>query len=252
MEREDEGPTTRPAVEERFRLPGSSYEELVKIIRAYGNLGKEAVPADVGQLAVVHGTIVSRNNAFLVGIGVITGGRKKMVTEKGLALARALDHDMPDAIMQTWREVVLATEFLQKLVTAVRIRKGMEHSTLQAHVAYSAGLPKSQSVMTGAGAVVDILKASGLIKEHEGKLVATTDEVPVAGRVATTPLESAQVRTPPAAITTTRLPESGIAVTLQIQVQCTASEIETLGPKLRSLLKELTQATLSEDSPARE
>src|SRR3972149_11556028 len=143
MENESGGPPagTRSSPEERFRLPSSSYEELVKIVKAYGNLTKEAVPAEVSQLAVVHPTVVSHNNAFLVTIGVITGGKKKMVTEKGRALARALDHDMPDAITQNWREIVLSNEFMQKLVTAVRIRKGMEPSTLQAHVAYSAGIP---------------------------------------------------------------------------------------------------------------
>jgi hypothetical protein len=51
-----------------FRLPGSSYQELVRIIRAYGNLISEAAPSEVSRLAPMPETIVSRNNAFLVSI----------------------------------------------------------------------------------------------------------------------------------------------------------------------------------------
>ncbi len=58
------------------------------------------------------------------------------------------------------------------MVTAVSIRGGMEDSDLQSHIAYSAGESKSPPVMTGAGAVVQILKLAGLVKEQDGKLVA--------------------------------------------------------------------------------
>jgi hypothetical protein len=243
--------TARNSKEERFRLPGSSYQELVKIIRAYGSLDKEAGPVEVGNVAVVHFTIVSRNNAFLVAIGVIEGGQKKMATEKGRALARALDHDMPDAIQLNWREIVLANEFLLQLVTAVRIRKGMEPSTLQAHVAYSAGMPKNPGVMAGAGAVVDILTAAGLVKEEGGKLVVTNAErMPdqITSETAAS-VEGAPARTPSSTtiLPGSRIPESGLAVTIQIQVQCTANEIDGLGPKLRTLLREITGAAASQE-----
>ena len=66
---------------EGFRLPRSSYSELVKIIRAYAQAPKNSSPKAVGDLAGVHQTVVSRNNAFLAEIGVIEGRRYKTVSE---------------------------------------------------------------------------------------------------------------------------------------------------------------------------
>jgi hypothetical protein len=51
--------------EEGFRLSGSSYQELAKIIKAYGDLTTEATPTEVSQLAVIHPTIVAAIMLFL-------------------------------------------------------------------------------------------------------------------------------------------------------------------------------------------
>ena len=63
--------------EREFRLPGSSYEELVNIIVAYGTRDESAGTGDVGRLDSVHQSSVSRNNAFLAEIGVLQGEDKK-------------------------------------------------------------------------------------------------------------------------------------------------------------------------------
>ena len=59
--------------EREFRLPGSTYEELVNIIVAYGTRDDAANPRDVGKLDSVHQSSVSRNNAFLKQVGVVRG-----------------------------------------------------------------------------------------------------------------------------------------------------------------------------------
>ena len=71
---------------------------------------------------------------------------------------------MPEQISSSWRDIVENSEFLNKMVLAVKIRKSMEVSSLESHIAYSAGEAKSKPVMTGSRAVIDILKVSGLIK----------------------------------------------------------------------------------------
>jgi hypothetical protein len=119
-----------------FPLPGSSYKELIKIIQGYAQVDKEAVPSDVARVIAVHETIVSGNNRFLVAIGVVQGGKKKTMTSVGHELALALQHGMEEQISATWRTIVDSTDFLQKIVAAVRIRKGMDESSLQTHVAY--------------------------------------------------------------------------------------------------------------------
>ena len=61
---------------ENFKLPGSSYEELVKIIKAYstGKIGTPMALDAVAQATGMDKTVVSRNNAFLVQMGFISEG----------------------------------------------------------------------------------------------------------------------------------------------------------------------------------
>jgi|SRR5882724_6118712 len=244
--------------DDRFRLPGSSYEELVKIIRAYAKLKEEATLEEVTKVAAIHPTIVSRNNKFLVGIGVIEGGQKKQITEKGKALAKALEHEMLAEIADNWRQIVLANEFLDKILSAIRIRKGMELSTLHAHVAYSAGLPKNQTVMTGAATVIEIFRVAGLVKEEDGKIVAVPDDgsrvESWAGLRSQPPTSQPLVPTPLSSVgaVSTRIGTGGAAVTIQIQIQCTAADVDGLGPKLQTLLRQLSGPNEPEDSPAGE
>lgn len=231
--------------EETFRLPKSSYEELVRIIRAYGTAGNEASLTDVATTAAMNETIISRNNAFLMSVGIIEGGKAKSATEKGRVLAMALQHDIPDEISTQWRAIVSESDFLQKMVTAVSIRQGMEPSALQSHIAYSASEPKSPQVMAGAGAVVEILKISGFLKEADGKLVL---EPSVNSDISSFRLhgnvQETRKQQPFLSDSGKRLPSptpTGTNISIQIQVQCSASDIAELAPKLRALLRELSR-----------
>lgn len=235
--------------EEGFRLPASSYEEITKLIKAYGNMKEAAVPGQISQLTGQSPTTVSANNAFLVAAGIVEGGKKKIITEKGLALARALEHEMPEEISDKWRVVVLENDFFQKLLSAVKIRKGMDFPTLQAHTAYSAGQSKNKVTMTGAKAVFDILREAAVISEDSGKFTANNlennisatnntsqesttslEREPASGRTCATPIAS--VATP-----------TGVAITIQVQIQCSPNDIDTLGGKLRHLIKELSNSS---------
>ena len=71
-----------------------------------------------------------------------------------------------------------ASEFLQNVVSAVKLREGMLYPTVQAYIAHAAGQPRNKPVMNGAGAIVEILKAAGMLREEAGELVATFDEQP--------------------------------------------------------------------------
>src|ERR671916_2790874 len=227
-----------------FRLPGSSYEELVNIIVAYGTRDEAARPGDVGKLNAVHQSSVSRSNAFLTEIGILQGETKKLITHRGRALALALARKDEAEIRRNWRTIVVSNEFLQNVVAAVKLREGMIYPTVQAYVAHAAGQPRNKPVMTGAGAIVEILKTAGLLTEEAGELVATFDEAPEPPEPAPpeVPEEpesrsaeiSATMATPP--------PAAGPApsVTIHVQVRCTADEIEDLAPKLKALIAQLS------------
>ena len=227
--------------EREFRLPGSSYEELVNIIVAYGTRDEAARTGDVGKLDAVHQTSVSRNNSFLTEIGVLQGESKKLITRRGRALALALARRDRAEIRRNWRAVVATNEFLQNVVAAVKLREGMLYPTVQAYIAHAAGQPRNKPVMTGAGAIVEILKAAGLLREEAGELVATFDEdlepedlVMDDGSLP----EVAEVAEP--TVSATVEAGEGPAVKIHLHVQCTADEIEDLAPRLKALLRELS------------
>src|ERR671921_1178172 len=164
--------------EKEVRLPGSPYEELVNIIVAYGTRDEAARAGDVGKLDSVHQSSVSRNNAFLTEIGVLQGASKKLITRRGRSLAVALAHKDNAGVRSNWRAIVAASEFLQNVVSAVKLREGMLYPTVQAYIAHAAGQPRNKPVMNGAGAIVEILKTAGMLKEEAGELVATFEEQP--------------------------------------------------------------------------
>ena len=228
-----------------FPLPGSSYKELIKIIQGYGEVGQDAAPADVARIVSVHETIISKNNRFLGAIGVIQGGKKKTVTAIGKELAHALQHDMKDEIVTKWRAIVEGSDFLQKIVAAVRIRKGMDESSLESHVAYSAGQPKTTAVATGASAIVAILKAAQLLKEEGGNLVAISPEL-ISDSEEGTQISILDPATPTLGgiagfqVAHRLEPQrEGISININVRIQCSTADIDDLGPKLRRLLKEL-------------
>jgi hypothetical protein len=228
--------------EREFRLPGSSYEELVNIIVAYGTRDEAARPGDVGKLDAVHQTSVSRNNSFLTEIGVLQGETKKLITRRGRALALALARKDRAETQRNWRAIVATNEFLQNVVAAVKLREGMLYPTVQAYIAHAADHPRNKPVMTGAGAIVEILKTAGLLREEAGELVATFDEdlepEDLAMEDGSLP-EVAEVAEPTVSATVEEAGE-GPAIRIHLHVQCTADEIEDLAPRLRALLRELS------------
>jgi hypothetical protein len=224
--------------EREFRLPGSSYEELVNIIVAYGTRDEAARPGDVGKLDAVHQSSASRNNGFLTELGVLQGESKKLITRRGRVLALALARKDRVEIRRNWRAIVSTNEFLQNVVAAVRLREGMLYPTVQAYIAHAAGQPRNKPVMTGAGAIVEILKTAGLLREEAGELVATFDEDLEPENLGMEDGSLPEVAEP--SVSATLETGDGPVVQIHLHVQCTADEIEDLAPRLRALLRELS------------
>ena len=229
--------------ENGFRLPGSPYEELVNIIVAYGTREEAARAGDVGKLDSVHQSSVSRNNAFLTEIGVLQGESKKLITRRGRSLALALAHKDGAGIKDNWRAIVAASEFLQNVVSAVKLREGMLYPTVQAYIAHAAGQPRNKPVMNGAGAIIEILKASGMLREEAGELVATFEKRPEV----LVPEEDPTAQTPETRESVVTVGEfngtpagNSPTVSIHVQIRCTAEEIDDLAPRLKSLLRELS------------
>jgi hypothetical protein len=241
-----------------FRLPGSTYEDLVNIIVAYGTRDEASNPGDVGKLNAVHQTSVSRTNAFLVEIDILRGQTKKLVTRQGRTLALALAHGNREEIRRNWRLIVSKNEFLQNVVSAVKLREGMLSGTVQAYIAHAAGQPRNKPVMTGAATIVEILKVAGLLREQAGELVPTFDEeipddfdpdLPIDDEA----LEKAEAAVEPevSAVVTESISTNGsppgpeaapgsATVHVHLHVRCDVDDLEDVAPRVRALLQDLS------------
>ncbi len=245
--------------DDRFRLPKSSYEELVKIIKGYAQFDGPVGLEDVSKQVGMHTTVISRNAGFFVDAGILQGGRDKQCTPNGRDLAQALMHEMPEEIRRLWRTIVRESEFLSRILAAVKIRNGMDEATISSHIAYSAGQKKNTGVMTGSRSVVDVLKAAELLREEDGKLTAVDVKTVDAssGQGSDTPTAEMNVRAQPGvaarqptvtdtyAISPAVTP--GLSVVINVNVECTPSDLEGLGTRLKQVIQDLHDHSAGDD-----
>jgi len=156
-----------------FNLPGSSFEEVQKILKGYSHAPEQASLDQLSKLTGLHSTIISRNNKFLADIGLIQGGMKKTATDLGKKLGRALDHKQDQDASSYWKEAVQTNEKVAGLVTTVRIKNGMTEADFSNHVLYVSGQKNNAGNKTGARCVVDVLLVGKLLQEENGKLVVS-------------------------------------------------------------------------------
>lgn len=224
-----------------FKLPGSSYEELVKIIMAYST-GKIGQPMSLDALAQSTGmdkTIVSRNNGFLVQTELISEGNKKAPTELGVNLGRAYSLKMDEQISKVWIEVVNNSEFLNRMLSAIKIRNGMEKNSFINHILYSSGNGANKNTKAGANTVIEIYKTAGLVTETDGKITACEVEEGSNTENTTDLSQTSQANEPVNEQQFSLTTSSGISVNVNINIDVKFEELDELPAKIRILLNNI-------------
>ncbi len=230
---------------EVFKLPSSSYEELLKLIQAYAD-SKEGVALsldDINHATGVPRTVVSKNNGFLVQIGLITEGNKKAATETGRALGRAYASKIDYEVERIWKEIVNEVDFLSRMVSAVRIRNGMDRSNFINHVIYSSGQKDSKESRAGAGAIIEILKNVGILAETDGKLTVAEEKAtnPESVRQDANCVDPVNTERQDTQIIPTAHYTTKSGITINININCNVDELDELGEKLKSLLRNISE-----------
>jgi len=232
---------------EKFKLPRRSYEELCNIIIAYWQLKKAGSLSEVDKICGIGTTNISANNSFLVAVGILDGGQqKKTVTSIGQELGAALNHDNKQEIEAKWQQVINNNDFLSKMISAVRIRKGMGVSDLESHIAYSSGEAKAKYVMTGARTVVDIFKAAGLVEEKDDRVIPKEKVgVGVTERAeeekTAEDLRKQDIVSRKEGVEVSGLGKGPLSLSIQVRIEAKPSELDGLGDKLRTLIDSLKE-----------
>ncbi len=122
----------------------------------------------------------------------------------------------------------------------------MDVTTFQSHIAYSAGQSKSTNIMAGAKAIIDILKRAELIIEKDGQLIPSDEasEIfepiqPDQEQTAKPIVEEQQNRIQ---LNQVQVPTTSgnVSISVQINLEVKAEELDGLGLKVRKLLEELS------------
>jgi len=160
-----------------FNLPGSSFEEVRKIVHAYSSFSTKVGLDEVAKVSGINSTIISKSAKFLVDIGVLSSGAQKVATDLGRKLGRAIEHKVVDDERIYWSDCVKSNEKVSKLITTIRIKGGMTEKAFSDHVLYVSGSKSTSGNKTGARCMTDILVASGLVLEADGKLNVATGPI---------------------------------------------------------------------------
>ena len=156
-----------------YKLPTSSYEELIKIIKAYG-AGKVGVPVSLDDLVKSSGmsrTVISKNNGFLVQAGLITEGNKKSPTEICKKLANSYVMNLQDQTRLLWRELIDQDEFITSMISVIGIKSKLSKAEFINHIVYSANCGNGPGYKAGAAALIEIMKLINSINEIDGEIV---------------------------------------------------------------------------------
>ena len=236
----------------KFNLPQSPYEELAQVIKAYSHFPQPTGPDEVGRLVGLESSVVNRNVGFLLAVEILEPGTKKVSTPTGRKLGHALEQDSPADIRTWWRHIILNSDFLKDLLSAIKIRDGVVQQALEAHIVDCAGYPDRMASMSGARTVVDVLKAAELIVDRDGTWALETAGVGQQGGLvpaaqgATDGAGAETVEQTPPEIQTRiaqpRIQASGaVQITIQVNINCQPADVEGLVERLRRMLGEITE-----------
>jgi hypothetical protein len=157
-------------------MPGGSWEQLKKIIRAYQAVGDQENPRveDVSRLAGLQRSVVSGNNNFLRSAGFLQENENKL-TPLGSRLATGLGLNNESLISGTLQEIIRAHGPLSRLVNMVKARGQMREDDLRAEIIMLAGLNENSRTLAFIKTVIDLLAEAKLIQQTaEGVFIQGT------------------------------------------------------------------------------
>lgn len=237
--------------DEVFKLPQSSYEFIIKVIQAYGHAGDKVSLSVVAQMLGTDPTAVSRNVGFLVSVGILEGGRDKGPTEIGTQLGRALEFDREDDVSRIWRDVLAPNPLIQRILSAIRVRGGMDATTLQNQVVFTAGSKKSANAMRGGAALIEMMGRAQLIREADGKFVASnvTDRTSIPTEVDEEEEEPVLEQASPVAryvqhsLIAHGQSDVVVRIDVQVHVQATVDDLPSVGDRINEMLERIGKSS---------
>lgn len=157
--------------EKRLALPGNGYDIIAKILHAYVLSGGGEKPLSLDAVASRAGmdsTQVSRNQGFLISLGLLTSGKSKSLTQTGKELALALSNKIDEDIARAWKQIILSSQSARSILDMISIQGAIDKSALPAKIASTLGQPYAGTAKSGINALIEIFEKAGLLEETDG------------------------------------------------------------------------------------
>jgi hypothetical protein len=160
------------ADEKILSLPGSSWETVKKIIRAFyaAQSDENANVESIAKLAAVPRPVVSMNNNFLRSLGIVRGDQWKL-TDVGLRYGTAMQMGNASMAKETLTDIVRSNLFLNQLLRLLIARGEMKSDTFKAEALIRLILSPTDRQAQFVKPVFDMLEDAGLIK-MDGDMVS--------------------------------------------------------------------------------
>lgn len=153
------------ADEKPLSLPGSSWDTVKKIIRAFSAAQAEKSPTveKIAKLAGVQRPVVSMNNNFLRSVGIVRADDWKL-TETGLRYATGLEMRNESMASENLAEAVRGNPTLLEVLNVLRARGEMKTSTLKGEVIIRLGISTSDRQALFVKPLFEMMQEAGLIE----------------------------------------------------------------------------------------
>lgn len=145
-------------------MPGSNWEVIKRIIRAYHAVADEESPTgdSVAKLAGLPRTVVSTNNNFLRAIGILQPDQFKL-TETGTRFALGMAMNNPGMAKEALQEAAPQAEPLRNLLSILRARGSMTTQAFKGEAMIRLGLNQNSWQLPFIKTLLDFLEESQLI-----------------------------------------------------------------------------------------
>lgn len=248
---------------EEIELPRASYELLTNIIKgflaAHGDetsISTKKIASYVGR----HHTLVSQNIKAITFFGIASRekGYTYKLTRKGADLAYSIEYNDQEGTAAAFRSLISENEFLKSLVFSVKSHGSISNSELRDEIGKRAKVTKRDArATTGAQTVIDILKASGLVREEDDNIVTTErveellkgvyefrERIPVVGK----PKPSAPTKRPTIPMVAGEIPmQIQVRLDFQVPLHPEESDIKSIANTIRKIRNSLAHKVKEEE-----
>lgn len=131
------------------------------------------------------------------------------------------------------------------MLSAIKIRNGMEKTSLINHILYSSGSSNNNTTRAGASTIIEIYKTAGLVQETDGKVISIDEEEIMSEKLSSdmSSMTNSSGQTITASGTSIQVPskhpDSKIVININISVN--VDEIDVLSEKIKALMSNLNQ-----------